>query len=108
MPKLKCEVKNCSFNDSYYCTLSQIKVGETSATNSVETCCESFSESEYIASNCATCPEEVVHVKCDAVECIHNYSHECMASGIEISGAHTACAVEDTQCNTFVCGENRA
>lgn len=107
MPNLKCEVRNCSYNEEYYCCLSRINVGHKNATNAIETCCESFVESEYVASNCSMGPEEVVDIQCDAVECVFNCSKLCTAVDVEVGGASTACHSDDTQCNTFICGENR-
>ena len=44
MPTLKCNVKNCSYNEAHYCSLDYIHVGQENATNREGTCCESFNE----------------------------------------------------------------
>lgn len=103
MPTLKCDVKNCSYNECQYCSLDYIHVGDKSATNKEATCCESFNEGEYVASNCAKEPEEVVQINCSAAQCIHNAEHKCMAEYVAISSTSTACCVcEDTLCDAFV------
>nr|WP_302596506.1 DUF1540 domain-containing protein [uncultured Cellulosilyticum sp.] len=102
MPNLRCDVKNCSYNEEYHCCLSQIKVGDQVSSNPDATNCESFVESEYVASNCSMGPKEEVDVNCSAIECVFNCNHECLAVDVEISGATTACHLEDTCCNTFI------
>lgn len=102
MPNLRCDVKNCSYNEDYHCCLSQIQVGDQASSNSEATNCESFVESEYVASNCAMAPEEDVQIKCSATECVFNYSHQCYAVDVKISGVTTACHLDDTCCSTFI------
>ena len=105
MPTLKCDVKNCSYNESNYCSLDYIHVGKKSATNREGTQCESFNEQEYVASNCAKEPEEVVQIKCSALPCIYNdnVACKCMAENVAISSTTTACTnCEDTLCGAFI------
>lgn len=103
MPTLKCDVKNCSYNECHYCALDYIHVGEKGATNKEATCCESFNEGEYVASNCEKEPEEVVQINCSAIQCIHNADHKCAAECVMISATSTACCVcDDTLCDAFV------
>lgn len=107
MAYLKCDVRNCSYNKERYCTLTAIRVGRFEATNCIETCCESFAEDEYTASNCAKEEQEQVDIECHAVECVFNNNRVCHAIEVEVGGVATICDTEDTQCNTFICGENR-
>lgn len=102
MPNLRCEVKNCSYNEDCFCCLSQINVGDQASSNRDATNCESFVESEYVASNCSMCPQNEVQIKCSATECVFNRQHSCYAVDVEISGATTACHLEDTCCSTFI------
>ena len=103
MPTLKCDVKNCSYNECNYCSLDYIHVGKEGATNKEATCCESFNEGEYVASNCAKEPEEVVQIKCSATQCVYNANEECRAEYVPISNTSTACcAREDTLCEAFI------
>ena len=104
MPSLICNVKNCSYNEENYCCLSAIQVGENEATNDVETCCESFNQDAYIASNCEKEKQSQVAVSCKAVHCIHNAHQVCAAECINITSTTTACcSVEDTLCSAFIC-----
>lgn len=102
MANLKCDVKNCSYNEDCRCCLSKIEVGDQVSSNPNSTNCESFVESEYIASNCAMEPQEVVQIKCSAIQCIYNCAHECHAEDVVIGGASTVCHYEDTYCGTFI------
>lgn len=104
MPSLICDVKNCSYNEENYCCLSAIHVGEHEATNNIETCCESFSQDAYIASNCVKEKEPQVAISCKAVNCIHNTGRVCAAESVNITSTTTACcSLEDTLCGAFVC-----
>lgn len=107
MAYLKCSVRNCSYNKEELCTLTAIEIGHFESTNAVETCCESFAEGEYIASNVAKEEQEQVDITCHAVECVYNNNRVCHAIDVEVGGVSTVCDYEDTQCNTFICGENR-
>lgn len=103
MPSLICDVKNCSYNEENYCCLSAIRVGKEYASNNIETCCESFNESAYTASNCAKEQQALVAINCSAVHCVHNIGHTCMAECVPIAATSTACChAEDTLCGAFV------
>lgn len=102
MPNLKCDVRNCSYNEDYRCCLSGIQVGDQVASNEEATKCESFVESEYVASNCSMEPMEEVDIECSAVQCVFNCNHECTAVDVEISGVSTVCHMDDTCCSTFI------
>lgn len=103
MPKLRCDVRNCSHNKEHYCCLSAISVDGTSATNVEDTCCSNFTGDEYVASNCEHRIDEIVEIECSAAGCIYNQNHACTAKEVEVSGASTACCSHDTQCGTFWC-----
>ena len=104
MPNLMCTVKNCSYNEENYCCLSAIHVGEEKATNEVETCCESFSQDAYTASNCVKEKMPQVAISCEAVHCIYNADKVCGAESVNIGSTTTACcSVEDTLCSAFIC-----
>ena len=102
MAYLKCDVKNCSYNEDCMCCLSKINVGDQSSSNSNATNCESFVESEYVASNCSMAPQEAVYIKCSAIECVFNMAHECQAVEVQVGSTNTACHYEDTYCGTFI------
>jgi len=103
MPSLMCDVKNCSYNEENYCCLSAISVGKESATNNIETCCESFNESSYVAHQCAKEKQALVAISCSAAMCVHNENKSCLAECVPITGTSSACCnVEDTLCGAFV------
>lgn len=103
MPKLTCDVRNCSYNKDDMCSLHYIKVDGNSATNVEDTCCSDFDSSEYAASNSEHQAQDIVAIKCSAAGCIYNKAHECSAREIKMSGATTASCSHDTQCATFWC-----
>lgn len=102
MPNLRCDVRNCSYNEECHCCLSQIQVGHQGSNNPEATNCESFVESEYVASNCSMCAQSEVQIECSATNCVFNKAHSCYAVDVDINGATTACHLEDTCCNTFI------
>ncbi len=44
MPGLDCSVVTCKYNQDHGCVRDNISVGGASASNSHETCCDSFEE----------------------------------------------------------------
>ena len=103
MPSLICDVKNCSYNEDNYCCLAAIRVGTPEATNNIETCCESFNESSYVANNCAKEKQGTVLIECSAIHCIHNEEHRCKAMCVPITEVDSSCChIEDTLCGAFV------
>ena len=101
MPKLLCDVRNCSHNKEEYCTLDCIEVDGDTATNVESTCCANFDASEYAASNCVHEMQDEVDVRCRVGACIFNDGCHCKAIDIKISGASTASCSHDTQCASF-------
>lgn len=103
MPKLICDVRNCSNNKENYCTLTGIQVDGTGATNVEGTCCADFTGSEYAASNQTHQVQTAVDIECTAGGCIYNACKKCTASEVAMSGASTATCSHDTQCGSFWC-----
>lgn len=103
MPKLICDVRNCSHNKEDHCTLTYIQVDGGESTNVEDTCCSNFISSSYEANNVAHNVQKEVDVKCTAAACIHNFETECKAGQVAMSGASTASCSHDTQCGSFCC-----
>lgn len=101
MPKLTCDVKNCSHNKDNLCCLNLIAVDGPGATNVESTCCADFTASEYTASNCSHDPQYEVDIKCKVSGCLFNDHHKCNAVNVTMSGASTASCSHDTQCGSF-------
>ncbi|MGL4345026.1 MAG: DUF1540 domain-containing protein [Cellulosilyticaceae bacterium] len=101
MPKLTCDVRNCSHNKDNLCCLSLIEVDGPQATNVESTCCSYFGSSEYTSSNCSHDPQYEVDIACKATGCLFNDHCKCNAVNVGISGASTASCSHDTQCGSF-------
>lgn len=101
MTKLACTVTNCLHNCDSRCCKQTIIVDGQDACQCSETCCGSFDENRDGAfQNVFKTPENRLEVDCEAVKCIHNENHHCMAKNIDISG-DGASRSEHTQCATF-------
>lgn len=101
MPKLLCDVRNCSYNKEEHCTLTYIKVDGDTATNVESTCCASFDPTAYAANNCSHEVQAEVDIKCSVGGCLFNDGCHCKAEDMKISGATTASCSHDTQCASF-------
>lgn len=99
MPKLKCCVETCAYNEENSCCLGEIKVlGGDPAVPST-TCCENFIEKGDLA-NSVLETQESLYIVCDAIQCIHNKGCKCEAECVSIVGQSAHCS-DETQCNTF-------
>lgn len=103
MPKLRCCVRNCSYNKEDYCSLNYIEIDGNQATNDAGTCCTYFDSSAYAASNMHHDIQPEVSIKCSAAGCIHNRDAHCGAQAVNIAGATTANNSHDTKCANFWC-----
>lgn len=101
MPKLTCDVRNCSHNKDNLCCMNLIAVDGAGATNVESTCCADFTASEYTASNCSHDQQYEVDIKCNVSGCLFNDHHKCNAVNVTMSGASTASCSHDTQCGSF-------
>lgn len=108
MPKLKCSVKNCYYNESNKCCRNEIKVQGQDATVVDATYCGSFKEKldATTAKNsyCEKGPETNLDVKCEAKNCIFNDNKKCHAGEIGIEG-NGARHESQTECGSFECGK---
>lgn len=106
MPKLKCSVKNCYYNESNQCCRDGIQVQGQDATIVDATYCGSFMEKldSVTAKNChcEKAPETIQEVKCEAKNCIFNDNCKCHAEEIGIKG-NGAKHESQTECGSFEC-----
>lgn len=101
MARLGCGVTNCIYNQAHCCCKGDIMVGTRDAFRETETCCESFADRrEDFYANVVECPQERIHVDCEAVKCRYNENCKCMAEQISICGDN-AHSCGDTLCATF-------
>ncbi len=106
MTSLKCTVTNCVNNAKECCCRPDIKVAGACACDCEQTCCADFADKTGSASNayCDTdIPNEALHVRCEAHNCVYNANGDCDASNIHV--ACGSCGKPDcksqTECATF-------
>lgn len=107
MPKLSCTVAECTHNKDNLCCLDVIKVGNTNATTTDQTECDSFSQKDDIVKKFVSAVESPVsnlHINCDATDCIYNEEKNCSATDVCICGDN-CCTCSDTRCDTFKCSD---
>lgn len=103
MTKLACGVESCTYNQDKCCRKDAIQVMGDSAHFASETCCGSFAQKGYGATNSTVCCAKAeTEVKCEALKCHYNRDKVCSASHIGISGRH-ADSMKETECATFTC-----
>lgn len=109
MPKLKCSVKNCLYNQSNLCGRNAISIEGYDSLSKSETCCESFSPLSrhnfiYEFANIEVKPETTIY--CDAVNCVFQKDSRCHADHIEIKEGLKNAGLDplhQTNCKTFEC-----
>lgn len=109
MPKLKCSVKKCLYNQNNLCGRNAISVEGYDSYSKVETCCESFNPVSkhnfiYEFANLEVKPETTIY--CDALNCVFQKGSRCHADHIEIKEAHDKPGIDaqhETNCKTFEC-----
>ncbi len=103
MADLKCAVENCSYNKACLCSKGDIMVGGKDACECEGTCCESFipdRETSDSFKSSLSHPYKTISIDCEAVKCIHNSNHKCVAEHVDITGCG-ACDCRETACATF-------
>lgn len=108
MPKLHCSVNNCCYNKNCNCLKSVVSIQGECATETNETCCESFKKKDRIDrsgeynSEFAFLGENMrASVNCACTKCRHNRNEMCYAEYISVDGRN-ARNVSETKCLTFV------
>lgn len=124
MPKIKCDVKNCTYNYETKCTRKNIDVESMQALVKDETYCESFVPKsnmtmnyEFASFDGKTKPSTDVY--CNVVNCVYEKNQKCCADHINIQNSNIKCKYDtefskelgaqkqsadvckDTKCNTF-------
>lgn len=105
MVDLKCNVQSCYYNADNMCSKGDIMVGGKNASESGETCCESFSyngdgREKFTNSTCH--PSSNISVDCEAEKCEYNSNYRCTASHVDIQGGCNSCNCKETACATFI------
>ncbi len=88
MPKLKCEVGKCAFNNNQHCYRSSIDIEGPMARSKKETACLSYvkqgnSNYDVEFAKIKEAPKETF-VYCDATNCVFEHDARCHADKIEI------------------------
>lgn len=124
MPKIKCDVKNCTYNYDTKCTRKNIDVESMQALIKDETYCESFVPKsnmtmnyEFASFDSKITPSSDVY--CNVVNCVYEKNQKCYADHINIKNSNIQCKYDtefasefnaekkeadvckDTKCNTF-------
>ena len=124
MPKIKCDVKNCTYNYETKCTRRNIDVESMQALIKDETYCESFVPKstmtmnyEFASFDGKTKPSTDVY--CNVVNCVYEKNQRCYADHINIQNSNIKCKYDvefskelgsnkesadvckDTKCNTI-------
>lgn len=101
MTMLKCKADTCIHNRECLCSRGDIMVGGKFASESKDTCCESFHEKKGEAFTSSMChPSPTIMIDCEAINCRYNTNYKCTAKKVDISGAG-ATGSRETACVTF-------
>ena len=93
MPKIKCLVKKCTFNNKELCTRKNIDVESCDSLIKDETYCDSFvpkdeSTAFYEFSTLDTRTDRNIDVYCNAVNCVYEKNQRCYADHIQIRNSN--------------------
>ena len=107
MPKLRCSVNKCMYNQSRYCTRNRIHIQGSQAIYEDETQCGTFKlapekdfknmDTEFAYMDEAN---EHLSINCDCVKCKYNENDLCHKENVKISGSNADCR-QDTVCESF-------
>lgn len=103
MQKIKCDVTNCSHNNSGVCYADRVNIGGDGASSGETTCCGSFLDERLYSklTNCAGCSKkDNVSLVCKAEECIYNKNQLCSLEEIQVSGGQVN-IYSETYCASF-------
>ena len=93
MPKIKCWVKKCTYNNKETCTKRNIDVESSDSLIKDETYCESFvpqneSNLKYEFASFDNDINRNVDVYCNAVNCVYEKNQRCYADHIQIRNSN--------------------
>jgi len=113
---LSCTATNCVNNMSGICSASTIEILGSNAHSREETQCETFAEKglknslnnvlnmnvigEFKQAFNNETIEMSPKIRCEAINCMHNAKHKCIAQNIMVYGKGAICC-EKTECETF-------
>lgn len=102
MACLVCDAKKCAYNENFYCCKGDIMVGGKHADKEEQTFCESFrDQSRDFFKSSLDHPSEIIHIDCEAVNCVYNAGYRCHAENVTIKGGNAEDA-KNTICSTFL------
>ena len=93
MPKIKCFVKKCTYNNDQKCTRKNIDVESTDSVVKDETYCESFVPLSEMTMNYEFASfdgkkTDNVDVYCNAINCVYEKNQRCYADHIQIRNSN--------------------
>jgi len=103
MPRINCDVTNCSHNDERICYANIINVGGKSARSDSDTCCVSFLDSAVysnLSNNINQKGSPCFGIGCNVHTCVYNSNNLCEADSIHVNGNNVNLYTE-TNCETF-------
>ena len=103
MPKIDCNVTNCSHNTEGICYANRVNIGGESAECKSETCCGSFLNklnysdltNNTFSSGACDC------LVCNVDSCKYNSNSLCDLEGIQVDGEGAMSIYTDTCCRSF-------
>lgn len=87
MPKITCNVKECTYNYDCTCTRKNIDVGGVCSRNKCQTFCESFVPKSDMTMNYEFASfnankNKELDIYCDAVKCVYEHNQKCNADHV--------------------------
>lgn len=121
MPKLSCDVKNCTYNYNRLCTRGAIDVEGPTSRRKKETSCLSFVSRDietfnYEIARFGLDEDGKTEIYCDAIYCVYEKGSKCHADHVNIATINErkrndlskeANEPLDTMCRTFESQEKR-
>ena len=99
--RLSCSAMSCIHNSDHCCCKNEISVDGKDAKDCCETCCATFSKrGEGTFQNSFETPNNALHIRCEAENCVYNQNKVCQADQIGITGGNANDAAQ-TACATF-------
>lgn len=103
MPKVRCNVENCSYNERHTCYAVEILISGQGAINEELTCCGSFLNKEAYSNlgEFANYKRPTNNVSCKVETCKYQMNDKCTKQEIEVDSRTPAHIYIETCCNSF-------
>ena len=110
MPKIICDIDNCTYNMDRKCTRRNIDVESTKAECKDETFCESFLPRSTMTMNYEFAAfdgkkDGEIDVYCNVVSCVYEKNQKCYADRIHIKKSNVKCKYDAEFAKDFVQNE---